>query len=302
MANVLVTGGTGFLGSALVRRLVRAKERVLLLTRPGADTARLAPVLDKITLLPCELGDVATWEPAVARFAPERVFHLAWYAEPGKYLTDVAQNLEHVGLGAIFVERVLKLRPRHFVVTGTCFEYDTAAGFLREDATEEKPTYIYSACKLALKTLALQLAKDSGTPLVWARIFYLYGPYEDHRRLVPMVVSALRQGKPMQLRSHGNQIRDYLHVHDVASGIDAAAGLGQPGVVNIASGQPVSVREFTTRIAVTLGRPDLLAFAGPETPLHEPPFVCGDSSRLRSLGWKPTITLPDANALRSDDE
>lgn len=301
MANVLITGGTGFLGSALVRRLARAGDRVLLLTRRDSDLRRIAMVKDRVTLLPCELGDVSTWEPAVQRFAPERVFHLAWYAEPGKYLTHTERNLEHLGLGAIFVERVLRLRPRHFVVTGTCFEYDTAAGYLREDVTPESPTYVYSACKLALKTVALQLARDAGAPLVWARIFYLYGPYEDPRRLVPMIANALRRGEPILLRSHGRQIRDYLHVEDVASGLDAAAGLGRPGVVNIGSGVPVSVRGLASGIAEVLGKPGLLSFAGDETPLAEPPFVCADASRLRALGWTPRHRDPDTRSLDPED-
>lgn len=301
MPNVLITGGTGFLGSALVRRLARAGDRVLLLTRPDSDTTRIASVRERVTLLPCELGDVASWEPAVRRFAPERVFHLAWYAEPGKYLTDTARNLEHLGLGAIFVERVLQMRPRHFVVTGTCFEYDTAAGLLREDVTPEAPTWIYSACKLALKNVALQLARDHGVPLVWARIFYLFGCFEDRRRLVPLIVNALGANQPLQLRSHGRQIRDYLHVSDVASGLDAAAGYGQPGVVNIGSGEPVSVRTLGTQIASALGKPHLLSFAADDTPLAEPPFVCADATRLRALGWRPRVTTIDHEALRADD-
>jgi nucleoside-diphosphate-sugar epimerase len=301
MANVLVTGGTGFLGSALVRRLARAGDRVLVLVREGSETRRLAPVQERVELLRCDVGEVGTWEPKVRRFAPERVFHLAWYAEPGKYLTDVGKNLLHLALGSMFVERVLQMRPSQFVVTGTCYEYDTRAGYLREDVTPEAPGHIYSACKLALKHVALRLAADANVPLVWARIFYLFGPYEDPRRLVPLITAAARSGRPLRLKTHGLQVRDYLHVDDVAAGLDHAARLGRPGVVNVGSGEPVRVREFARDVAKAVGRDDVLSFAHEDTLLDEPPFVCADSSRLRSLGWKPTVTKLDAHALRAED-
>jgi dTDP-6-deoxy-L-talose 4-dehydrogenase (NAD+) len=288
MARVLVTGGTGFIGSALVRRLAAAGDEVMVLHRAGSDLRRLAAVADKVRLCTGEISDVASWRPAVAGFAPERVFHLAWHAEPGKYLTDTAQNLAHLQAGTAFVRELLMLRPRHFVGAGTCFEYDTSRpGPLREDHTPEQPAHIYSACKLALKHVALRLAADAGVPLVWGRVFYLFGPFEDPRRLVPHIVDALRAGEPVQLRSHGRQLRDFLHVDDVAAGLDAAASLGRPGVVNICSGQGIAVRELATRIATALGRAELLSFAPDDTPLPEPMSVVGDNGRLRSLGFAP---------------
>jgi len=297
MARVLVTGGTGFVGSALVRRLVAGGDDVLVLRRAGSDPRRLESVLPRVRLHDGDIAVAATWRAAVREFAPERVFHCAWYAEPGRYLTAVDENLAHLQAGIAFVREVLALRPRQFVGVGTCFEYDTSGDApLREDHTPERPVHVYSACKLALKNVALQLAADAGVPLVWARVFWLYGPFEDGRRLVPHVVSALRAGERVQLKSHGRQVRDFLHVDDVAAGLDAAAGLGRAGVVNVARGQGVSVRDLALRIAQRLGREQLLSFAPDDTPLREPMVVVGDSARLRSLGWQPAIAVGDGFA------
>ncbi len=294
MARVLVTGGTGFVGSALIRRLSAAGDEVLALHRPGADLQRLAAVLPRLRR---HAGDIAKpdgWRDAVRAFAPERVFHCAWYAEPGKYLTHTEQNVAHLHAGIAFVRELLALRPRQFVAVGTCFEYDTGgAEPLREDHTPERPAHVYSACKLALKNVALQLAADAGVPLVWARIFYLYGPFEDPRRLVPHVAGALRRGERVALRSHGRQVRDFLHVDDVVAGLDAAAALGRPGVVNIARGEGIAVRDLARDIARRLGREELLSFAADDTPLAEPMSVVGDSGRLRGLGWRPAIAAGD---------
>src|SRR5262245_10069378 len=269
MARVLVTGGTGFVGSALVRRLVAEGDDVLVLRRAGSDPRRLADVAPSVRFADADLAVPATWRAAVRGFAPERVFHCAWYAEPGRYLTAVDENLAHLQAGITFVREVLLLRPRHFVGVGTCFEYDTTGSApLREDHTPERPAHVYSACKLALKNIALQFAADAGVPLVWARVFWLYGPFEDPRRLVPHVANALRRGERVQLKSHGRQVRDFLHVDDVAAGLDAAAGLGRAGVVNVARGEGVTVRELAARIARRFGREDLLSFAADDTPLR----------------------------------
>lgn len=287
MAAILVTGGTGFIGSALVRRLAGAGDEVLVLHRAGSDLSRLAPVCDRIRTCTGDLADPASWLPAVQAFHPERVFHCAWYAEPGKYLTDVEQNQACLDTSAAFVRQVLSLRPRQFVTVGTCFEYDTEhPGELDEVTTPERPQHVYSRCKLAMKELALRLGTEAGVPLVHARVFYLYGPYEDPRRLVPFVLGKLRAGERVQLRSHDRQIRDFLHVDDVAQGLDCAAHLGEPGVVNIASGRGITVRDLALDLADTLGRRELVSFASDDTPLPEPMIVVGAAARLRGLGFR----------------
>lgn len=286
--RTLITGGTGFIGSALARRFAAAGDEVMVLDRATDDLRRLGEYADRVQTANAELTEPESWRGVLADFRPQRVFHLAWYAEPGKYLTNAEQNLQHLHAGAAFVREVLALQPEQFVCAGTCFEYDTSGSEpLNEDTTLERPQHIYSASKLAFKNIALQLGRDAGIPLVWARVFYLYGPYEHPKRLVPMVRLKLEAGEPIALRSHGRQVRDYLHVDDVAAGFDAAAGLEGGGVVNIASGHGVTVRELTQRIARELGREDLLSFAPDDTPFDEPMVVVGDATRLRSLGWSP---------------
>lgn len=91
----------------------------------------------------------------------------------------------------------------------------------------------------------------------WGRIFHLFGPHEPPGRLVPAVVMALLKGEPARC-THGRQIRDFLHVEDVAAAFVALLTSDVRGTVNIGSGEPISLRHLVTRLAATVGAPQMV--------------------------------------------
>jgi nucleoside-diphosphate-sugar epimerase len=129
--------------------------------------------------------------------------------------------------------------------------------------------------------------------LSWARMFYLFGPDEDPRRMVPAVINALLERREFQA-TEGGQIRDYLHVDDAASALIALLRQGASGVFNVCSGEPVTVRRIMQMIGEEIGCPELIRFGAIPYRNWEPPFICGDSSRLRRLGWGPRRELRDS--------
>jgi nucleoside-diphosphate-sugar epimerase len=174
------------------------------------------------------------------------------------------------------------------VGVGTCFEYDTSVGTLSE-TSPTRPQTLYAAAKLALHTVLEQMRTD-GMGVTWARLFYLYGPMEDARRLVPSVVRALLAGEPAAI-SPGQQVRDFLHVEDVAA---ALATLGQQnldGVFNIGSGEPVTVAEVALTLGRLCGRESLVRIGARPYAPGDPMYVCADNARLRSTGWGPAYNL-----------
>ena len=126
--------------------------------------------------------------------------------------------------------------------------------------------------------------------VTWARLVYLYGPMEDARRLVPSVVRALLAGEPAAI-SPGQQVRDFLHVEDVAA---ALATLGQQnldGVFNIGSGEPITVAEVALTLGRLCGRESLVRIGARPYASGDPMYVCADNARLRSTGWRPAYNL-----------
>ncbi|MDP2342945.1 MAG: NAD(P)-dependent oxidoreductase [Deltaproteobacteria bacterium] len=191
------------------------------------------------------------------------VFHLGWCAR-GDYLSSV-DNFDCL---AQSTDLVRALRPgQRIVVAGTCYEQPWA------------PKTAYGTCKGALREVALGLALD----VFWARIHFLYGPREGPNRLVPKIIKALLAGETMAL-SAGTQVRDYLHVDDVAAGLRAPLS----GTRDVGAGVGVTVRTIAEEIAAVVGRPDLLQFGAPA---DEPPIVIADATALRASGWAPRWSL-----------
>jgi len=215
--------------------------------------------------------------------------HLAWNPTPGNDL-DGHGNIASLTASIALLDVLAKIGCRRVAIAGTCTEYDTDLGYLSEDSPT-KPRTLYAATKLALHLVTQRYAQLGRFESIWLRFFYLYGAYEERRRLVPSVILSLLRGEPPRLTG-GDQVKDYLHVEDVVSAVWAVATSNLTGVVNVGSGRPVAVREVATRIAEHVGRPDLLRFGSLPYARHDPMFVCSNNARLIShTTWKPRVDL-----------
>jgi UDP-glucuronate decarboxylase len=287
--RILLTGATGFIGSHVARRLARDRHDVHAVVRPTSSRRRIADIEQRVRLIPVDLDDRRTLRSAVAQIKPEVCLHLAWYAEPGKYLISPL-NLDCVAWSLTLAREAAEAGCARLVCAGTCFEY----AFGSEPVTESSPTgpqTLYATSKLALfQTLAV-FAKQIGLSFAWLRFFYLYGPWEDERRLVPAVIRRLLRAGSVDLTS-GEQVRDYIHIEDAADAVVAAATSSLTGPVNICTGQPTTIRAIAETIGRELGRPDLLRFGARPSDPNDPPVILGDNGKLvDATGWRSRFDL-----------
>jgi len=240
------------------------------------------------TVIDARLEDEIILKKSIEAFKPEACIHMAWYVKPGNYL-DSEENIQSLKSSLVLFQTLINAGCGHIIAAGTCFEYDTHFGYLHEN-TPTRPVNIYGAAKLSCCLVGDQLAAQANIPFAWGRIFYPYGPLEDKRRLIPSATQTLIKGQPFQA-SRGDQIRDYIHVNDVASAFTLLMERKAEGVFNISSGVPVSVRQLLEIVGRLLTRGELIKFGAlPDRP-WDPPFICGENSRLRSLGWTPSFAL-----------
>ena len=269
---MLLTGATGFVGYQVLRSLIERDVQVSVVVRDGSQD-KLPNSIAKAQIITTrdlfsESGD--WWEHACRGI--DVVIHVAWYAEPGKYLKS-ASNIDCLIGSLNLAKAAARAGVRRFIGIGTCFEYDLEAGELPVE-TPLNPLTPYAAAKAALYTALLQWLPSRGVEFLWCRLFYLYGEREDSRRLVPYLRAQLVEGKSAELTS-GNQIRDFIDVSIAGQMITEYALGNRQGAVNICSGVPVTVRQLVEEIADEYGRRDLLKFGARPDNLIDPPCVVG---------------------------
>lgn len=177
-------------------------------------------------------------------------------------------------------------------MAGSCAEYDWRYGYCSEQVTPLTPSTLYGSCKHSLQIMLNAFAGQSPElSTAWGRVFFLYGPHEHPTRLVASVIGSLLKNEPARC-SHGNQIRDFLHVRDVADAFTALLDADIGGPVNIGSGQPIAVKEIVHKIASRIGRPGLARLGALPAAPNESPLVVADTRRLsEEVGWTPRYDL-----------
>ena len=286
--RVLVTGGRGFLGSHVVRALLASDRDVAILTRSHDVRSVAGDVAGQVAIITGSLQDREQLRRRLSEWQPDACIHLAWYAEPGRYL-ESSENLASLDGTLALLQALIDVGCETVAMAGTCAEYDVDQGWLSEE-TPLRPRTIYAASKASASMLVQQLAKGTGTNVAWARIFYPYGPFEDRRRAVPALIISLLEGCRFAA-SAGDQVRDYVYGKDLADAFLTLIDHRASGAFNVASGVPITIRELMETIGDHLGGRGLIDFGAVSPRAWEPKFIAGDISRLRALGWSPQYTL-----------
>ena len=286
MSRVLVTGATGFIGRHALGPLARAGHELHAVTTRDHVASEEPVTWHRADLL--QAVDV------VAELEPELLVHLAWYVEPGRFWTSPL-NVRWVEASLAALRAFADAGGRRAVIAGTSAEYDWRAADDRchEERTPLRPATLYGAAKHALHSVAARYGEQAGFELAWGRIFFVYGPGEPDGRLVPSVGRGLLAGEPVPT-TRGDQVRDFMHVEDVAAAFAALADSSVTGAVNVASGEPVAVREVVDGLADAAGRPDLPQPGALPDREGDPPRLVADATRLREeVGFRPRIGLAE---------
>jgi nucleoside-diphosphate-sugar epimerase len=283
--RVLLTGAGGFIGRHAATALAAKGHEVHAVWAHRQPAAGAVHGWHRADLL-----DPAAVRELLAQVRPTHLLHFAWYAEPGKYWQS-PENFRWLDASLVLLRAFRENGGERAVMAGTCAEYDWQQGLCVENATPRRPATPYGACKNSLQEAMAKYCEAEGLSCAWGRIFFLYGPGEHPSRLVPSVVNALLDGDFARC-THGNQVRDYLHVEDVAAAFVALLESDVRGAVNIASGRPVTLRDVVLAAAERLHAAERVRFGALAAPDNEPPLLVADVGRLeREVGWRPRYDL-----------
>jgi nucleoside-diphosphate-sugar epimerase len=288
MKRVLVTGATGFIGRHTLQPLLDKGYEVHAVRSPRQHLSTIST--QSVSFYSANLLNPAEVSHLLSDLKPTHLLHLAWYVEHEKFWS-APENFRWVEASLHLLQTFSANGGRRVVVAGTCMEYDLSDGLCDEISTFLQPTTPYSICKHALHLLVNSYAAQVGLSAGWGRLFFLYGPYEKPARLVASVARNLLLEQSASV-SHGEQTRDFLHVVDAADAFVALLDCDVEGAVNIASGQPVRLKDLIDMIAFQVGKPELVEWGALTMRSDDPPRIVARIDRLRNMvGWSPSYDL-----------
>lgn len=272
--KIALTGSTGFIGRHVAESLVNRGHEVVEILRPGRQAAARTR-----NFVEFDLGTPP--RDAFERLgSPEVLVHLAWGGLPNyESVHHVESELpRHVKFLSALAGQGLS----QIVIAGTCFEYGLKEGQIKE-TDPVAPVTEYARAKVLLHEHLLRM--DSVTAIVWARLFYPYGPGQSLQSLYGQFERACESGDKFFPMSPGDQLRDYLPVEDMADYLARLAGLRIESqlVVNVCSGRPISIQQLVEKWARNCSSQITLQTGVYPYPAHEPRNAWGDDEMLRSL-------------------
>lgn len=279
--KVLLTGGSGFIGSHVLAVLQRQGVDVVALGRSSTSAS--------IRHIECDLLAASNFYTLLRREKATHLVHLAWEAEHGKYWTSPL-NLQWVKATLDLVEAFCSSGGQRVIMAGTCAEYDWNYGYCREADTPMNPITLYGTAKDATRRLVAAICNQHHVSFGWGRLFLPFGRGEAQSRLIPSLIQVF-QGKESVFPINLTVYRDFLHASDVATGFLQLLTSNADGSYNISSGVPVCLNDVVNMLAALLDADPEPILAQSTERLGEPELLVGDNRKLKRLGWKPTLSM-----------
>lgn len=312
--RIIVTGGAGFIGSALVRHLVQNGHEVLTvdaLTYAGNRASlRDVEAEPRHHFLHADICDRSGIEAAFAEFRPARVMHLAAESHVDRSITGAADFVQTNIVGTFTLleaarahwqglEPVAKEAFRFLHVSTDEVYGSLGTDGLFHETTPYDPSSPYSASKAASDHLAKAWHRTYGLPVVVSNCSNNYGPYHFPEKLIPLTILNALAGRPLPVYGAGENVRDWLYVEDHARALDLIAEKGRPGeTYNVGGRNEQRNIDVVRRICAVLDElapahapyDRLISFVT-DRPGHDERYAI-DATRLETeLGWKAQETF-----------
>ncbi len=292
MASYLVTGGAGFIGTNLVKKLLEKGHRVL--SYDNYANGKISERFIKgVEYIEGDIRDMAALSTACQGI--DGIFHLA--ALPRVLFSVANPEITHEvnvtgTLKVLLAARDNKVKRVIFATSSAAYGNQSIYP-VKEDGVEKNPLSPYALHKLIGEHYCRMFAELYGVETVSTCFFNVYGPYFDPEGAYALVIGRFlklkKEGKPLTIRGDGTMARDYTHVDDVVAALELAMQketVGRGEVINLGCGEPHTVNEVAHLVG---GRVEFV----PELP-GEVRMTHADNTKARNLlGWKPTISLQE---------
>ena len=293
--RILVTGGSGFIGSHLTRRLVNEGADVAILTKYNSniDNIRLIDVWDQVTVLEADIRNQDSLKQ-ISDLRPDIIYHLAAYNHVGDSFVHINEALECNIQGTANVLEAYSGYER-FVYIATSEVYGNQKKIPFSEEMYPKPVSPYGVGKYGGELYCRMKMESSNKRLVILRPFNAYGPYQSSRAIIAEMILTCLEGKSL-LSTEGKQTRDFNFVGNLVDGF-VLAGERQEAIgeiINLGSGAEISIRDLILEIHKQTGSSSELRIGDLDYRPTEIWRMVADNKRAKELlGWAPRVDFKE---------
>lgn len=294
--SMIITGATGVIGMALIKKCIEEDVKVTILANPDSKRLDRIPKDPHVTVIPCGLSDYRNVD--VDNLINQGVggdvfYHLSWGGTFGAARNDIKLQRQNVEYALDAVRLAHSLGCKTFVGVGSQAEYGRVEGMLSED-TPTNPENGYGCAKLEAMRQSKELCHELGMKHIWTRVLSIYGPYDGQKTMVTSTIRTLLEGGRPPL-TKGEQMWDYLYADDAARALLMLGRTGVDGrIYPIGSGTARPLREYIEIMRDAIDPKLSLGFG--EVPYSDKQvmYLCADISGLKEdTGFAPEIDFAD---------
>ena len=296
--KVLVTGGSGFIGSHVTRRLVEmgADVSVVVKYKSIIDCVRLSSIWDDVTIIEADLRNI----DSLRQFHKQSfdvIFHMSAYNHVGESFLHVNEALS---CNIVATANLLEYAPdfNKFVYISTSEVYGLQDSVPFQEGNLPFPISPYAVGKYAGELYARMKQHQTKQPIVCVRPFNTFGPYQSDKAVIPELIIKCLRGEPIET-TEGKQTREFNYVNNIVDCLFAVAETDNipEEVINIGSGQEIAICDLVRKIHELSGSKSELRIGALENRPTEIWRMCADNSNARKLlGWSPHVSFDDGLA------
>ena len=289
LSSYFITGGNGFIGAALVKRLVAEGHHVRVMLRAGANAERIRNVLAKIEIVQGDFEHLDAVRASLEGHAADAIIHAAWMGVTAAQRNSIQQITVNIPATLRLCELAAATHCGAFVGLGSQAEFGSVSGLLDEH-TPPNPATAYGFAKYHAGELSRRVCSLAGMRFIWLRVLSVYGPGDDEAHMLPTLIRCLLRGEKPKLTS-GLQKWDYLYVDDCAAAISSVLKSGVEGAFVLGSGETTTIREVVELVRDKIDKRLPLGFGEMSSSAPVVNLQANIEHLTITTGWRPEVSL-----------